>query len=335
MMAQSLWLDCDPGHDDALAIILAGHDHRVRLLGISTVSGNQSVAKTTLNAAKVLVAAGLADAVRVTAGQAQPLLREAKHDAEIHGDSGLGGTDLLPADSAIPEGLIDGDGKGVIAMAEAILASDTPVSVVATGALTNVALMLQLYPEAKPKIREVAFMGGAMGAGNRGAVAEFNILCDPHAAQAVMDSGVKLVMVPLEVTHTALATPEVLREIEALESKFGKLVVQLLTFFRDTYERVFGFKAGPPLHDPCAVAWVLEPALFETTLMRVDVECCSELSVGQTVCDIWGDSQKPKNVHVARTMDVPAFWRLMLDALRAANAASPMGNAAGSGAERA
>ena len=320
---QPLWLDCDPGHDDALAIILAGHSPSIDLLGISTVSGNQSLAKTTSNAAKVCVAAGLTGRCTVSAGQAVPLLRKAKHDPEIHGESGLGGTELLPGDEELPAGLITEE-KGVLAMANALMASDRPVSLVATGALTNVALLLHLYPEAKPKIREICLMGGAMTTGNRGPVQEFNILCDPEAAAMVFESGCKVVMVPLEVTHTALVTPEVLRDIRGLgDGAFPVLVEQLLVFFRDTYKRVFGF-AHPPLHDPCAVAWVIAPHLFDTELMRVDVECGSSLTAGQTVCDVWHYSSLPKNVHVTKSMNVSAFWELMLAALRKANAVCPL-----------
>jgi len=326
---QPVWLDCDPGHDDALAIILAGHHECLHLIGISTVSGNQSVEKTTKNAAKVLMVSGLAEQVPVYRGQSCSLLphrpvestvtiQDHLHDPEIHGVCGLGGSTLLPADESIPAGLVRDGEKAVLAMARAILASDQPVSLVATGALTNVALMLQLFPEAKSNIREISFMGGALGIGNRGAVAEFNILCDPEAAAIVLGSGIKLVMIPLEVTHTALITPAVLAKITSMGSTFGTMITQLLTFFKGTYKRVFDMD-DPPLHDPCAVAWVVCPDIFETTLMRVDVECGSPLSRGQTVCDVWGYSSSTKNVHVAKHMDNAKFWALMHAALAKAN----------------
>jgi inosine-uridine nucleoside N-ribohydrolase len=328
---QPIWLDCDPGHDDALAIILAGHHPELTLLGISTVSGNSPVERTTRNAAKVLMVSGLLD-VPVYRGQGAPLLQSRPvestvpitghlHDPEIHGVCGLGGSTLLPDDEAIPPGLVREGEKAVLAMAKAILASDRPVSLVATGSLTNVALMLQLFPEVKPKLREISFMGGALGVGNRGAVAEFNILCDPEAAAIVLGSGVKLVMVPLEVTHTALITEAVLEQIGSMRSTYARMITQLLTFFKATYKRVFDF-ADPPLHDPCAVAWIVAPELFDTKLMRVDVECGSSLSRGQTVCDVWGYSKSPPNVHVTKAMDVPKFWEMMHAALRKANSVS-------------
>ena len=196
-----------------------------------------------------------------------------------------------------------------------------------TGALTNAALLLSVYPELADVLR-VVLMGGAMGAGNTGAVAEFNIQLDPEAASIVFNSGADVTMVPLEVTHTALVTPEVLARIRGDgASRFRRVVGELLTFFAASYERVFGF-SSPPLHDPCAVAAAFAPQLFTLRRMRVDVETASPLSAGQTVCDIWGQSAAPPNVTVATAMDVPAFWALMHAALDAADAASPMNDAA-------
>lgn len=349
-----VWLDCDPGHDDACAIILAGYSPRLRLLGISTVAGNTCVENTTTNAAKVLIAAGLTDAevtperkkrkIHVSQGQAVPLLRPmSPGDKEVHGDCGLAGVEsLLPTDADVAScsGLITKE-KGVLAMAKEILDyapaegsdEDARVTVLATGVLTNVALLLQLFPEVKPKLREIVFMGGAIGIGNRGPVQEWNILCDPEAAQIVVDSGVKTVMVPLEVTHTALVTPQLFKRIEAAcggggprsgDAKFAKLIVGLLSFFKDTYAKVFGFANGPPLHDPCAAAWIIDQGLFESELMRVDVECGSSLTAGQTVCDVWHYSKRPKNVHVCRKMDVDGFWKLMLAAFEEAGKRTPM-----------
>eukprot|EP00128_Syssomonas_multiformis_P009548 Colp12_sorted_trinity150504_noHs@34163 len=206
-----------------------------------------------------------------------------------------------------------------------LLKAHKPVTLIATGALTNVALALTLYPECLHKIRSIVLMGGAMTTGNRSPVAEFNIMCDPEAASIVFESGVTVVMVPLEVTHTALVTPQVLERIRNIGSgAFPTLVIDLLLFFKETYERVFGFKSGPPLHDPLAVAYVIAPHLFETKFLRVDVECGSSLCFGQTVCDVWGDSKLPRNVHVTTRVDVPAFWDLMIAALTKAEAASPM-----------
>jgi inosine-uridine nucleoside N-ribohydrolase len=200
-------------------------------------------------------------------------------------------------------------------------------TLVCTGALTNAALLLSVYPELAPALR-VVFMGGAVRGGNTGAVAEFNIQLDPEAAAVVLASGARVEMVPLDVTHTALVTPDVLRRIRAgpggeWPSRFRSVVAELLLYFAASYKSVFGFEA-PPLHDPCAVLCALAPQLFELRHMRVDVETVSPLSYGQTVCDVHEQSKSPPNVHVALRMDVPAFWGHMHAALDAADARSPM-----------
>eukprot|EP00877_Chromochloris_zofingiensis_P007942 jgi/Chrzof1/3400/Cz12g23290.t1 len=201
----------------------------------------------------------------------------------------------------------------------------TLARLVCTGALTNVAALIIIYPEVLNLI-EIIIMGGALGVGNTGPVQEFNIQTDPEAAKVVFESGVKLTMVPLEVTHTALVTQKVLTKMlnsRQPVSPFKLLTQQLLTFFASTYKAVFNFD-DPPLHDPCAVAYVIAPHIFEVREMRVDIETCSSISAGQTVCDIWHQSTRPKNCFVAMSMDVDAFWALILDALDRADAASPM-----------
>ncbi|GBF87982.1 N-D-ribosylpurine ribohydrolase [Raphidocelis subcapitata] len=323
-----VWLDCDPGHDDAFAIILAAYHPRLHLLGISTVAGNQSVEKVTRNALDVLHFAGV-PGVGVVAGQAGPLMRAAAICPEIHGETGLDGPHggpALPHSRRAPL-----PGKAPVVMAEAISAflgehpDAGPVRLICTGALTNAALLLALYPELKGGLA-ITLMGGAIGVGNMGPVTEFNIQVDPEAAKMVFEAGVPLQMVPIEVTHTALATPEVLGRLlssHAGISKFKALVGQLLTFFAATYREVFKFEAAP-LHDPCAVALVAAPSIFEVEEMRVDIETISPLSAGQTVCDVWHQTGRPKNCAVARAMDVDAFWDILIAALDRAEAASPL-----------
>uniref|UniRef100_A0A061SMB8 Purine nucleosidase n=2 Tax=Tetraselmis sp. GSL018 TaxID=582737 RepID=A0A061SMB8_9CHLO len=170
---------------------------------------------------------------------------------------------------------------------------------------------------------EVVIMGGAMGLGNTGPVMEFNIQTDPEAAAIVFDAGWPLVMVPIEVTHTALVTPDVLERIHRKDSPFCTLVCRLLTFFRDTYREVFHFD-HPPLHDPCVVAYCIAPNIFEVKKMRVDIETSSQLSAGQTVCDVWGQSGRPPNASVAVRMDVAEFWDMMVAAIHAADEASSL-----------
>jgi len=196
----------------------------------------------------------------------------------------------------------------------------SPVTVLATGPLTNVALLLLTSPElASPQyIHQIVLMGGAIGVGNTGPAAEFNIQVDPESAHIVFESGVPVVMAPLEVTHTALVTPAVLGRIRSIGSPFASFICDLMLFFRDAYSGVFGF-SSPPLHDPVAVAFLLDPHMFETKMMRVDIDYESRLCYGRTVCDIYGRDTRPKNVRVCLRMDVDKFWNLMLDALRQAD----------------
>ncbi|KAL3155597.1 hypothetical protein ABBQ38_010852 [Trebouxia sp. C0009 RCD-2024] len=248
---------------------------------------------------------------------------------EIHGDSGLDGPEgraLLPSGGKLAQ-----PGKAVLHMYSYIMEAFRQggrlqkVRVICTGALTNVALLVSLYPEVIPRL-EVVLMGGAMGIGNTGPVMEFNIQTDPEAAKIVFECGAPVVMLPVELTHTALVTPDILNRISAEladNTPFLQLIKQLLLYFADSYRTVFKFD-HPPLHDPCAVAYVIAPELFKVELMRVDVETLSELSAGQTVCDVWHQSSKPKNVGVAQRMDVTRFWDLMINALKAANAVSPL-----------
>eukprot|EP01111_Echinosteliopsis_oligospora_P009903 TRINITY_DN2994_c0_g1_i3.p1 TRINITY_DN2994_c0_g1~~TRINITY_DN2994_c0_g1_i3.p1 ORF type:complete len:299 (-),score=77.98 TRINITY_DN2994_c0_g1_i3:160-1056(-) len=273
---QLVWLDCDPGHDDAFAIILAGYSNKIKLLGISTALGNQSIEKTTQNALKVLSISGL-DHIDVVRGQAAPLIRPPMECPEIHGNSGLDcGVGFPPiTKTALPH-------KAVLYMYEIINAAPSPVTIVATACLTNIAVLITVFPEIKQKIKSVTLLGGAIGVGNMSPSAEWNILVDPEAAKLVFDSGMKIVMVPIEVSHTALATPDIISSIQNLNSNFGLLMVDLLLFFKKTYKEVFNFE-HPPLHDPLAIAYVISPDLFETRLMRVDVETMSPLCSGRTV----------------------------------------------------
>ncbi|GAQ84607.1 inosine-uridine preferring nucleoside hydrolase family protein [Klebsormidium nitens] len=315
---KAVWLDCDPGHDDAMAIILAAFTHSLDLLGISTVASNQSLEKVTENAQRILALIHRED-IGVVPGATKPLLRPVRTCPEIHGESGLDGA-RLPQPTVRP--LL---GKSVNVMFDAISkrfkndGSSQKVSLVATGALTNIALLLSVYPEIKEMI-EITMMGGCLGIGNTGPVVEFNIQCDPEAASMVFESGVSVTMVPLEVTHTANVSPAVISAIRTTNpTPFRETICHLLEFFKKTYREVFN-KEFPPLHDPCAVAYVIEPEMFKVDHLRVDIETRSELSAGQTVVDVWKQSGRPPNVHVARKMDVKAFFNTMLLALDKADA---------------
>mmetsp|Transcript_9125 Transcript_9125/g.13679 ORF Transcript_9125/g.13679 Transcript_9125/m.13679 type:complete len:351 (+) Transcript_9125:19-1071(+) len=333
---EPIWLDCDPGHDDAFAILLSLYSGKSQLLGISTVAGNQTVDKTFRNA-KLMLKVAAKEAVPVVKGLSKPLLRSARHDPDIHGHSGLEGCPELDS-FAEAEGLKvphEEDKKStssfkpnknlwVIKMARIIARSKEPVNIVATGALTNVATLITLFPDILKNVKQISIMGGAIGTGNRSPVAEFNILCDPEAAKIVFNCPKKVVMVPLEATHTALATDSVLKQISSMKTPFSKMCVDLLTFFKYTYKHVFGFES-PPVHDPCAVAYVIYPEIFQTRHLHVDVICGEHKCAGQTVCDVWEDfSKEPKNVHVAIKMDTEKFWDIMIAALKKCNDETPL-----------
>eukprot|EP00775_Hariotina_reticulata_P008905 gene8905-9082_t len=276
MLKHIIWLDCDPGHDDAMALVLAGYSPHIKLLGVSTVASNQTVEKTTRNALDVLDLIGLSR-VNVVMGQHKPLMRStALLCPEIHGETGLDGPEggpVLPHTARQPL-----PGKAPIVMFQHISwhhnqHPEQKVQLICTGALTNAALLLLLYPEVQDMI-EVTIMGGALGVGNTGPVQEFNIQVDPEAAKIVFESGVPLTMVPLETTHTALATSAVLsRMFHGASTPFKQLVEMLLTYFATTYRDVFNFHEGAPLHDPCAVAAVFAPDIFEVSCAQQAANC--------------------------------------------------------------
>lgn len=298
-------LDCDPGHDDAMAILLAAASPELELLAITTVAGNQTVEKVTLNARRVCSVAGIRD-VPIAAGSDRPLVRDQLLAASIHGSSGLDGPEWPPV-------TVEQDPRdGVDLITEEL--GRAPLSIVATGPLTNVARALQ-RPGAD-RVEQIVLMGGAIGLGNWTPAAEFNIYVDPEAAEIVFASGVPVTMVPLEVTHLALATPEVLARIDALETPVARMSATLLRYFADTYERVFGFPA-PAVHDPCAVAHLLDPAIVTTQRMNVAIDTTSELSYGRTVCDVYGTTGRAPNAEVGTGLDAERFWDRMISAIAA------------------
>jgi inosine-uridine nucleoside N-ribohydrolase len=318
-MKKSIWLDCDPGHDDAMALILAAFDPALELIGVSTVAGNQSLAKTTANARALLLAFGLSR-VPLFAGMSRALSGPMPFCAEIHGVSGLDGLDGQPLFPWSPESpsLEFQPWRWMEILREMTHQTGRKVEWVSTGSLTNLALLVLLFPDLHQWVR-VSLMGGAIGPGNTGPVSEFNIQNDPEAAQIVFDSGLEITMVPLEVTHTVLADANILHRI-GQHTPMRKKVVELLRFFESTYRNVFGFDA-PPLHDPVAVFFPVAEDAFQTQKMRVDVERANPLSRGQTICDPFHRNGGEKNVAVALKVDVSRFWTRMLEALDKAESA--------------
>ncbi len=305
--ARRVVLDCDPGHDDAMAILLAAASPALELLAITTVAGNQTLDKVTLNARRVCSVAGIID-VPIAAGCDKPMRREQVVAGDIHGASGLDGVDW-------PEPTVGLDPRhGVDVIVEAAEAG--PLTLIAVGQLTNVATALERAPHIAANLERISIMGGAIGLGNRTPSAEFNIYADPEAAAAVFASGVPITLLPLEATHRALATDEVLERIAALGSPVAAMSIALMRFFAETYERVFGFDA-PAVHDPCAVAAVIEPSIITTRHVNVMIDTSSGIGAGRTACDIHGVTGNPENADVAIDLDARAFWDLMIRALAA------------------
>ncbi len=299
-------LDCDPGHDDAIALLLALASPELELLGVTTVAGNQTLDKTTANALRVLEFVGRGD-VPVAAGADRPLARDLVIAAYVHGESGLEGPALPePQGTAVGQHAVD-------FLAERILGAARPVTLVPVGPLTNVGLLLARHPEAAERIERIVLMGGAIREGNVTPAAEFNIYVDPEAAWRVFHSGLPVTMIGLDVTHQALmsdAHAERLRE----SGDAGRLVAELYDFFSRYHRETYGFE-GAPIHDAVAVAHVLRPGLVETLPRHVDVDCESRLCRGRTVVDLWRRTGEEPNADVGIGIDADGFLELLCDRL--------------------
>jgi inosine-uridine nucleoside N-ribohydrolase len=299
-------IDCDPGHDDAIALLLALASPEVELLGVTTVAGNQTLEKTTANAIRVLEFVGRGD-VPVAAGAARPLVRDLYVAAYVHGKTGLDGPALPPPRG----GPVEEDAVDFIA--GRVAASREPVTLVPTGPLTNVALLLARHPDAASRLRRIVLMGGAIAEGNVTPAAEFNVWADPEAAARVFASGLDITMIGLDVTHKALVTPADGDRLRAL-GRTGTMVADLLAFFQRFHTETYGFP-GSPVHDAVAVAEVVRPGLVRTLPRHVAVECASELCRGRTVVDLWRRTGNPPNASVGVDIDSEAFIELLLERL--------------------
>jgi inosine-uridine nucleoside N-ribohydrolase len=297
-------LDCDPGHDDAIALLLALASPELDLLGVTTVAGNQTLEKTTANALRVLEVVGRGD-VQVAAGADRPLARELFIAAYVHGETGMDGPALPePRGAPVEEHAVD-------FLAERILGSDRPVTLVPVGPLTNVALLLARYPEAAENLERIVLMGGAIAEGNVTPAAEFNIYVDPEAAWRVFRSGLPVTMIGLDVTHRALmldSHAELLRGAGPV----GRFVAELYDFFVAYHLRTYGVE-GAPIHDAVAVAQVLRPGIVETLPRHVEVDCESQLCRGRTVVDLWHRTGKEPNADVGVGIDAEGFLELLCE----------------------
>ncbi len=288
-MTVPILVDCDPGHDDAIALLLALASPEVELLGVTTVAGNTTLASATANALRVLELAERED-VLVAAGAERPLVRPLHVAAHVHGETGLDGPALPPPEGEpIAEHAVD-------FLARRIRECDRPVTLVPTGPLTNVALLLARHPDVATRLERVVLMGGAIAEGNMTPAAEFNVWADPEAAARVFASGLDVTMVGLDVTHRALFTAAHGERLRA-SGRVGTVVAELVAFYHRFHAETYGWP-GSPIHDAVAVAHVVRPGLLETVERHVAVECASDLCRGRTVVDLWrrtgGAAERPR-----------------------------------------
>lgn len=310
-MARKIILDCDPGHDDAVAILLAVGNPNIDLVGVTTVGGNQSLDKVTYNARAVLEKAHAID-IPVHAGCDRPIVREQEVAASIHGETGLDGVELPEPSRPLEQG------HAVNWIIDTIMASEPgTITLVPTGPLTNIAMAVRMEPRIVDRVKEVVLMGGGYHVGNWSAVAEFNIKVDPEAAHIVFNEDWPITMVGLDLTHQALCTPAVQRRIEGVGTDLAMFVSGLMDFFRKTYQDNQDF-IDPPVHDPCTIAYLIDPSVVATRRCPVDVEIHGELTLGMTVADLRGPEPSAEECHtqVATKLDFDGFWNLVTEAIR-------------------
>lgn len=299
-------LDGDPGHDDAMAWMLAQSSDRLDIRCVTSVSGNQTIEKTTYNAQRIMTLLGIRAPLAM--GLPHPLVAEAMAAPSVHGESGLDGP-VLPEPGVFPEA-----GPSIELMARVLRESAQPVTLVPTGPLTNVAALLLAYPELKEKIGHISLMGGGIGHGNWTPAAEFNILVDPEAADVVFRSGLPITMAGLDVTEQALIFPEDFERVRAVGNPVASVVADWLEFFYG-FHRDLGY-AGAPVHDAVAVAALIRPEIFQFEDMYVEVETAGAYCRGATVGDRYHLTGKAPNARVIMGLDREAFAQLLVDAVR-------------------
>ncbi|MDR1801508.1 MAG: nucleoside hydrolase [Lachnospiraceae bacterium] len=297
---QKIIIDCDPGHDDAINIMLAGSSDKLDVLGITVVAGNQTIEKTVKNALRVCQYLDLS--YPVYAGCPQPMIRARQMIADdIHGETGLDGP-VFPELTRNAE-----DIHAVLFLIDTIMKSEGDIIITPTGPLTNIAMAMRLEPKIVPKIKRIVLMGGSYQMGNVTPAAEFNIIADADAAHVVFSSGVPLTMCGLDVTRKVLCFPEIVDRMRKIGNKAASLFADLMTYFNKSQKEVFGWDGGP-LHDPVTVASILEPELLKIKPMYTEIDIRGLGSYGRTNCDYFGYSKRTPNVDVAIDIDVEKFW---------------------------
>ncbi|MGB9694508.1 MAG: nucleoside hydrolase [Caldisericaceae bacterium] len=305
---KNILIDCDPGHDDMIAILLALSSPDLNVLGITTVAGNQTGEKTFNNALKILTLIGRKE-VKVAKGFGKPILRDLVIAPSIHGVSGLDGA-LLPEPSVEPLQI-----HAVDFIIQTLMSAKENVYLVPTGPLTNIAVALIKEPLIRNKIEMMVLMGGAMRDSNITPSAEFNIYVDPEAAKIVFESGVPITMVGLDVTNRAVLSFEDINELEKMKGRVSSVVAPLIKFFANTNRDVFGIQ-GAPLHDALAVSYLIDPTILSVKKLHVDIETLGEFTRGRTVVDFYGVTRKAPNANVALDLNLDKFKALLFKAIK-------------------
>jgi purine nucleosidase len=308
MVAKPIIIDCDPGADDAIALFLAlAFPEQLNVLGVTTVAGNVPLSLTQKNARCLCELAGRVD-LPIYAGCPRPLLRPLITAEEVHGKTGLDGISLPAPQMPLQTT------HAVDFLIETLSQAAEPITLATLGPLTNIAVALIKQPDICQRIEEIVMMGGAVTQGNITPSAEFNLYVDPHAAHVVATAGVPLTMIGLDVTHQAIATPERLSAMRAVNSPISAAVLGLLNHYGAHDMARYGF-SGPPLHDPCVIAYLLEPALFTSRHAHLAIETCSELTMGRTVVDWEPLTNQPTNANVVETIKAEEFYQLLIHAI--------------------
>lgn len=307
MNKRKIILDCDPGHDDAVAIILAAKNPNLELLGITVVAGNQTLENTQRNALHLVQHLDLN--LPVYAGCGQPMVRDKVIAGDIHGETGLDGPVFEELNREI-----EAD-HAVNYIIKTLMNSPEKITMVTTGPMTNLGMALRMEPKILDKIQEIVFMGGSYANGNVTPAAEFNILADAEAAHVCISSGLPITMVGLDVTRKALCYPQIVERMRKVGNKASVLFADLMAFFCKTQKEVYGWEGGP-LHDPITIAYLIDPTVLTTKPMNVTVDTSGSQSYGRTNCDYFGYMKKEPNVNVGIDIDVEKFWDIVEDGLK-------------------
>lgn len=306
-MKKKIILDCDPGHDDAIALMLAGKSDKIDLLGVTVVSGNQTLGKTALNTLNLCQYLNIS--VPVCLGSERPIIKEEEVCEVIHGESGLDGFVFPPL-------TLKYDSRHATKfMIDTLLETKDRVTIVTTGPMTNLALAIRLEPKILGKIEEVVLMGGSIANGNVTPAAEFNIFTDPEAAHIIFNSKLKVKMIGLDVTRQVLVLPEIIERMRPYSNKSSKLFVNLMNVFNENQKKVFGF-AGGPLHDPITIAYLIDPSILDFKYLHCDIDISRGPSYGRTNCDIFDYLHKEKNTYVAVDVNVDKFWYIIEESIK-------------------